>query len=81
MKKITPAVNDLFRVALHYAIADRESFVAAHNHMKDDPAAVHAAELVKKFKLCLKKRYGEIPVGDAPLGGKVVNIRDLLAAS
>lgn len=50
--------SELIKLALHYAIQDREAMVDATH--SDDPEHIRAKQLVKEFERYLNKRFGEL---------------------
>ncbi len=69
--------NDI-RIALHYAISDRESFVGSYAGVGDDPAVKRARNQVTRYKKLLKKYFDDMTDDDRDkadaLSGKTKNI-------
>lgn len=57
--------RDAYRLALHYAIVERESFAEAWAHMDDEAAPQKAAWLASEFRRVLAESFGEQTVEDA----------------
>lgn len=55
----------LHRLALHYAIAERDSFAEAYGEDSNDDAATRARQLAADFRRCLFEEFGEITSEDA----------------
>jgi hypothetical protein len=55
--------RELFRLALHYAIEERQGWLSCVDD--DDPYAERARVLVAEWKALLKKEFGQITAEDA----------------
>lgn len=51
--------SEIVRLACIYAEQDRESFIAAYEHMQDDPACVEALKYLKALRHYQAKRWGK----------------------
>lgn len=73
--------REAHRLALHYAINERDSLVDAYSRgMQDDPAPVRAAWLAAEFRRVLAKEFGQRTVEDEMVGqGTPVSIFELAA--
>ncbi len=59
MAKKKLSVDELLRCACIYAELDREGFVAAHDNMPNDPAAVKARAFLEELRAYRIKRWGK----------------------
>lgn len=62
MKKLSR--SEAHRLALIYAIAERDSLVYSFERSSKDPGAIHAAYLAKEFRRVLLEEFGEITQED-----------------
>lgn len=72
--------KEAHRLALHYAICERDSLSEAYSE-RDDPAAVRARWLAAEFRRVLRDEFGQITLEDdlAANPGPGVPIQELAA--
>lgn len=80
MSKMTP--GELVRMALIYAIQDRESFAGCN--APGTPERAEALDEVRQFKAYLKRRFNTLSIDDQfdaefkASGGKMVPIHEIM---
>lgn len=72
------SVDEMLRLACIYAEQDRESLIAAHSHMQDDPACVRAKEFLEQLREYRKRRWGKKIARDAFDGAKSVPLSEIV---
>ncbi len=74
--------RELVRQALHYAIEEREGWLASVGeppHPIDAPHVERGRQLVAQWRALLRRRYGEVPAYDNMDTGTPVPLATLMA--
>ena len=69
--------NELLRLACIYAEQDRQAFIDAYDHMKDDPEYAKTKKFLEELRAYRKKRWGATALETMLAGARSCSINTI----